>query len=356
MRFRNAQKGTFRPVLPQHDKRTNSRPTGSSKLKLAAVVQTYLALSPVLEQTSLYSGWVGKLLALAGACLLTRALLSFKRWGDETPQAGRFFAIFAALLVELTVDNAFTWAVAASDINKYAWTPPLQDNVEIWLNSLKAAYPWTEILWQHEWINIKHKLVSLIALAFSVLFDQVPYSGFAMMTRVAACIAICRTIRTIAFMLTVLPSPRPGCYSRRFLPVPDTWGEYLSIGFGELRGRGGCNDLIISGHCIIYVMAPLVFHTYYPGWTASFLWLAVIRTCFRAPMTHQHYAVDMFLAVVVTSLVWMQLDWICPACKPLPPRHPADPPDRRGPLQWLFIALIFIVLVSLGVIVIGGGA
>jgi len=48
-------------------------------------------------------------LLYAGACLLTRALLSFKRWGDETPQAGRFFAIFAALLVELTVDNAFTW-------------------------------------------------------------------------------------------------------------------------------------------------------------------------------------------------------------------------------------------------------
>jgi len=64
-------------------------------------------------------------------------------------------------------------AVAASDINKYARTPPLQDNVEMWLNSLKAACPWTEILWQHEWINIKHKLVSLIALAFSVLFDQV---------------------------------------------------------------------------------------------------------------------------------------------------------------------------------------
>ncbi len=48
-------------------------------------------------------------LLFAGACLLTRALLSFKRWGDETLQAGRFFAIFAALLVELTIDNAFTW-------------------------------------------------------------------------------------------------------------------------------------------------------------------------------------------------------------------------------------------------------
>lgn len=74
---------------------------------------------------------------------------------------------------------------------------------------------------------------------------QVPYSGFAMMTRVAACIGISRTIRTIAFMLTVLPSPRPGCYKRRFPPVPDTWSEYLKIGFGQMRGMGGCNDLII---------------------------------------------------------------------------------------------------------------
>lgn len=48
----------------------------------------------------------------AGACLLAQALLRFKRWGDETPKAGRFFAVFAALLVELTIDNAFTWYCA----------------------------------------------------------------------------------------------------------------------------------------------------------------------------------------------------------------------------------------------------
>ena len=86
-------------------------------------------------------------------------------------------------------------------------------------------------------------------------------------------------------------------------------------------------------------------------------WLHVMYdVCMQAPMTKQHYAVDMFLAVVVTCLVWMQLDGICPASKPLPRRHPADPPDHRGPVQWLFIALIFVVLVSLGVIIIGGGA
>ena len=45
----------------------------------------------------------------AGAYTLAKALLSFKRWKDETKQAGRFFAVFVALLAELTIDNAFTW-------------------------------------------------------------------------------------------------------------------------------------------------------------------------------------------------------------------------------------------------------
>jgi len=52
----------------------------------------------------------------------------------------------------------------------------------------------------------------------------------------------------------------------------------------QVTGLGLCTEhssVHCSGHCIIYVMAPLVFHTYYPGWTAAFLWLAVIRTCFR---------------------------------------------------------------------------
>ena len=79
-------------------------------------------------------------------------------------------------------------AVAASDVNKYGWTPALQDNVEIWLTSLKAAHPWTEILWASEWINIKHKLVSLIALAFSVIWDQV-----------CTCLAQTNIVTTVSF-------------------------------------------------------------------------------------------------------------------------------------------------------------
>lgn len=95
-------------LLP-YGAKLSARPRRASSTNLAALVQTYLVLSPVLEQTTLLSGWFGKLLGLACAGLLMQALLRFKRWGDETPQAGRFFAVFAALLVELTIDNAFTW-------------------------------------------------------------------------------------------------------------------------------------------------------------------------------------------------------------------------------------------------------
>lgn len=66
--------------------------------------------------------------------------------------------------------------------------------------------------------------------------------------------------------------------------------------------------------------------------------------------------VDMLLAVVVTGLVWLQLDFLCPAKKVLPQRHPAHPPDKRGPLKWLFIGMIFVVLLSPFIIIVGGGA
>jgi hypothetical protein len=76
-----------------------------------------------------------------------------------------------------------------------------------------------------EWIGIKQKLVALVALGFAAVFDAVPFSGFGMMTRFVACTVAARAIRTVAFLLTVLPNPRPLCYAGRFPPVPDTVAE-----------------------------------------------------------------------------------------------------------------------------------
>lgn len=46
------------------------------------------------------------------------------------------------------------------------------------------------------------------------------------------------------FMCTVLPNPRPGCYQRRFPPVPQGLWATIKAGYTTIRGFGGCNDLI----------------------------------------------------------------------------------------------------------------
>ena len=63
--------------------------------------------------------------------------------------------------------------MAAADLRKWEYVPPLQDNVQIMLEWVQQRWPWVEVLWRWEWIGIKHKLVTVVMLALSVLFNQV---------------------------------------------------------------------------------------------------------------------------------------------------------------------------------------
>ena len=45
----------------------------------------------------------------AGMGALAIKLLKFRRWNDEIPYARKFFVAFILLLVELGVENFFTW-------------------------------------------------------------------------------------------------------------------------------------------------------------------------------------------------------------------------------------------------------
>ncbi len=277
--------------------------------------------------------------------------------------------------------------MSASDRRKYVKTAPLQarrcaslylhacvppthltaiptsaqDNLELAYKALRDALPpggapLLDAAFAHEWIGIKQKLVALVALGFAAVFDAVPFSGFGMMTRFVACTVAARAIRTVAFLLTVLPNPRPLCYAGRFPPVPDTVAEFLRIGFAKMRSGGGCNDLIISGHAVIYTAVCCAYSEYYPGVASKILWLALLRSSVRGPLTVQHYSVDMFLAAVVTALTWRACEGVYPAAARLLPRAPGAPPDPRGALQWGLTAAVFAVLAVLALIIIVGGA
>mmetsp|Transcript_25348 Transcript_25348/g.68866 ORF Transcript_25348/g.68866 Transcript_25348/m.68866 type:complete len:370 (-) Transcript_25348:415-1524(-) len=297
--------------------------------------------------------WLSKLLMLAGVSGLAYKVVKFPRWNDENKYVLRFLACFCAMLVELIWENGMVWLCSATDIHKHERMEPLQDNVEIGMNMLgkqNALIHWLNHL---RWANILHFLGAILALAFSVVWEQMPYSGFGLFARVALTICFSRIIRVAAFMCTILPNPKPGCYLRRFPPLPPTTWEIIKAGYTTIRGFGGCNDLIISGHGAFWTLAPLALQTYYQKyrWVGAFLWVALAHTSLRDVIDKQHYSVDMLLAVVVTYAVWNALDWVYPASQPLPARPPGSPPDKPHPLV---LGLIAFALTAAGIIVIGG--
>lgn len=139
---------------------------------------------------------------------------------------------------------------------------------------------------------------------------------------------------------------------------------------------------MFSGHAAFWALAPLMFRTYYPKyrhvasstraaslhapipkccvcrrgepallptlhargrrWVSVFLWVAFTHTSLTDVMNHQHYSVDMLLAVVVTAAVWTWLAWVYdPAERALPPRPPGAPPDKP---HWAVLVLLGIVM------------
>jgi hypothetical protein len=157
-------------------------------------------------------------------------------------------------------------------------------------------------------VDMHWLLYAFVCLCISVAWDAIPYSGFGIASRFIDTIAWSHLIRTVAFMITVLPNPRRGCYQANFPPVPSSIWEFIQIGFGAKRGHG-CNDLVISGHGVVYAAVPLAIQTFYPlpfnkfGATVI-AWAAVIKLCLQETVDKTHYSVDMFLAVVIAGLVW----------------------------------------------------
>ena len=267
-------------------------------LVLACILLLTPTLTPFVRRIPL------PLLLAAGSFPVLQLLVRFKRWNDELAYFTRFLRATLFLIAVVVVENFCTWATSASDVRKYEYTP-LQDNVELLLLKAFDGYPllrWVVVgSWQ---IDMHTLLLAFIALCLSPAYDALPYSGFGMAARFMDTIAFTHLIRTIAFMITVLPNPQLDCYRRNFPPVPDTAAEYIAIGFGAKRGHG-CNDLVISGHGAVYAACALGIATYCgkrgSGWLA---WLGVFKLCLQETVDKTHYSVDMFLAVVTTALVW----------------------------------------------------
>jgi hypothetical protein len=294
--------------------------------------------------------------------LLTYKLLVFRRWGDEVQWVPRFLLCLVAALAQLTLENGLVFVISAVDQKRLEYTPGLQDNVELVLHMNPSLKGFAKL----RWMDTIAFLVLLLALPFSSLWDQTRFSGFGLMSRVMATMFVSRTLRVLCFMSTILPSPRPGCSLARFPYVlPDTYWGIFKAGYTELRGFGGCNDLIFSGHGAFWILVPLAYRTYatpgLSGWRAglsylsiSFMWIAFLQASLRDVIDKQHYSVDMLLAAVVVSACWTWTERVYPpqSCQ-IKARPRGTKADRIRPEVFLLVAVS--VAIS-GIIVIGGKA
>lgn len=329
--------------------RANNRVSAAAKrlnalnLVLTLVLGLTPALTPFVRQLPL------PLLLGLGCIPVIQLLVRFKRWNDELVYFPRFVRSVVFLVAVVLVENFCTWATSASDSQKYEYTP-LQDNVELLLLRSFDRYPVLQWLVVGGWdVDMHTLLAAFVALCLSPGYDAVPYSGFGMASRFMDTIAFTHLIRTVAFMITVLPNPQGDCYRKNFPPVPDTVSEYVAIGFGAKRGHG-CNDLVISGHGAVYAACALAIATYSGrrgcGWLA---WLGVFKLCLKEVVDKTHYSVDMFLAVVVTALVWVWRRHVYDADDEGVKWRERRKSSKKDPVPTWLVASVILVLLLVGV-------
>ena len=231
-----------------------------------------------------------------------------KRW-VISGQLKAVFAVFVLVGVLLT-ENFFIWVVSATYKQSQDYTnlpSPLQDNGQITLryifhNLLKLNKQGVVTL--RNIINVEAILVSGLGLslvAIEVQGASMRRNLWSVAMRGVLTLAAARSIRTISFLVTVVPSQSPRCYFSHFPKPPDDWYSWLKVGLIP-QVNGGCNDLIISGHATVTsTIACLVTSVVGKPLFTTAIWMFVTMDYFVEIYEGFHYSVDVSSMLVFLS-------------------------------------------------------
>ncbi|KAK1739095.1 sphingomyelin synthase family protein [Skeletonema marinoi] len=224
-----------------------------------------------------------------------------------------------AVVVSLLTENFLIWVVSATYKPGIVGSPtPLQDNGRIVLEALAKKLWNVEQSWMakrplqkiRDTLNVQYALVSALGASFVCLELQLggkktshrSLTGVALHALIT--LASARLIRYISFVLTVLPSQVPNCYRHHFPPPPDNWKDWILVGMLP-SSRGGCNDLILSGHATVTSTIACAATSVSSNTSFSFaVWTLIALDYSIEAYQGLHYSVDMFLGGIVTCLLW----------------------------------------------------
>jgi hypothetical protein len=238
-------------------------------------------------------------------------------------------AVVAAIILAIVMlfENFMIWVVSATyppGMNT-STAKPLQDNGRIVLEKLamklfNVQSPWMarqSLQTLRDGLNVQWALVTSFGTSLICLEIRLGQSSSTMQQRqqqqrtlhgltlrVLITLAMARFIRTISFSLTVLPSQVNNCYVSHFPPPPENWSEWLMVGFLP-NSRGGCNDLILSGHATVTSTITCAFTSVAASTPFSLaVWTLVTLDYSIEAYQGLHYSVDMWLGCIITCLLW----------------------------------------------------
>lgn len=118
---------------------------------------------------------------------------------------------------------------------------------------------------------------------------------------------VVRIFRTIAFLAVVLPNARtPGCYARRFPPVPEDMVNYVWTGASTLKGFGGCNDLVLRYRPQLVIFGRPLHMLVSVTAIGSFCWCFIFTVLLQRPCMHMDDDCDVCLDILSI--------WSCKIC------------------------------------------
>lgn len=152
-----------------------------------------------------------------------------------------------------------------------------------------------------EWLSEYHEYVDwfpVLVIGLLAILDK-----FAHAVEFVWLLGILFLLRVIAYNLTILPNPNSLC-KNQWDHEPETYLRRVL----NTMWQEGCGDLMFSGHTVCMVLGSLFLWKYCCGGNYLAYGTLIVYNILGMVLivgTRMHYSVDVFMAAVVTILVFL---------------------------------------------------
>ena len=177
------------------------------------------------------------------------------------------------------------------------------------VSSLVAAVPAIDAL---EAVSV---LLVLLVLMPWIRRDACDVHSRGRFMRVCYLYACGRFLRTLCFSVTVLPSPDAYCTVLKGYDKETASALDMVLGHVGQLDRGGCHDLVFSGHTFSLTVAICTCIEFGLPWTSFTLASLALPTCFSMILSRSHYTVDVVVAIYTAFFLFVATNrkgnWTC---------------------------------------------